>query len=113
MSYSKRLLINQIRFFSDKNFKDVLHDKSNKKFIYVIPESNSESFLKYDYINSKKWDLLYVETPPELRGKGIAKIVVEATLKYGMNKNLKFQATCPYVQYYIDNNPKYQHLFID
>ena len=34
---SKRILINQMRHFSDKRLKDVLHDKSNKKFVYFIP----------------------------------------------------------------------------
>ena len=37
MLCSKRILINQIRHFSDKRLKDVLHDKSNKKFVYFIP----------------------------------------------------------------------------
>ena len=56
---------------------EVKHDKENERFVAEI--EGHKAYLSYNVFNDII-DLSYAYTPPELRGRGIAKIVVEHAL---------------------------------
>jgi len=86
---------------------EVKHDKENDRFVAEI--EGHKAYLSYnvydDIIN-----LLYAYTPPELRGKGIAKIVVEYAFNYAKANNQKVIPTCSYVQAFVERNDNYKDI---
>lgn len=54
--------------------------------------------------------LVHTETDPELAGKGAASAVVEKTLHYLDDNNIKVHPFCPYVFAYIKKNPEWKRL---
>lgn len=49
-------------------------------------------------------------TPPKLRGRGLAGIVVKAALDFARAEKLKVVPQCWYVSQYMDTHPEYQDL---
>jgi predicted GNAT family acetyltransferase len=86
---------------------EVKHDKKNKRFVAEI--EGHESYLSYYFIDDII-DLTYAFTPPEIRGKGIAKVVVEYALNYAKANNLKVIPTCSYVKAIVERNDTYKNL---
>ena len=59
---------------------EVKQEKENERFVTEV--EGHKAYLSYN-VYDDKIDLSYAYTPPELRGKGIAKIVVEyASVSY-------------------------------
>jgi len=54
--------------------------------------------------------LTHTETPPELRGHGIASAVVGAALEFARAHALKVVKACPFVAWYIREHPDYENL---
>ena len=86
---------------------EVKNDKENERFVAEV--EGHKSYLSYLIINDKI-NLSSTFTPPELRGRGIAKIVVEHALKYARENNLKVIPTCSYVQAFVERNNNYKDL---
>ena len=86
---------------------EVKHDKKNKRFVAEI--EGYEAYLSYNVFDDII-DLTYAYTPPEIRGKGIAKIVVEYALNYAKANNLKVIPTCSYVKAIVERNDTYKNL---
>jgi len=86
---------------------EVKHDKENKCFVAEI--DGHKAYLSYNVFDDII-DLSYAFTPPELRGKGIAKIVVEYAFNYAKEKDLKVIPTCSYVQAFVERNDNYKNL---
>ena len=86
---------------------EVQHDKKNERFVAEI--EGYEAYLSYNVFDDII-DLTYAYTPPEIRGKGIAKIVVEYALNYAKANNLKVIPTCSYVQAIVERNDNYKNL---
>ena len=80
---------------------EVKHDKGSERFVAEV--EGHEAYLSYN-VYDDIIDLSYAYTPPELRGKGIAKIVVEYALKYAEENYLKVIPTCSYVQAFVERN---------
>ena len=86
---------------------EVKHDKENERFVSAV--EGYQAYLSYNVFDDKI-DLSYAYTPPELRGKGIAKIVVEYAFNYAKEKDLKVIPTCSYVQAFVERNDNYKNL---
>ena len=86
---------------------EVKHDKDSERFVTEV--EGYEAYLSYNLFNDKI-DLSYAYTPAELRGRGIAKIVVEHALNYAKENKLKVIPTCPYVQAFVERNNNYKDL---
>jgi predicted GNAT family acetyltransferase len=86
---------------------EVKHDKKNERFI--AENEGYKAHLSYQVFDDKI-DLAYVYTPPEIRGKGIAKIIVEYALSYARANNLKVIPTCSYVQAFVSRSDNYKNL---
>jgi len=54
--------------------------------------------------------LIHTESPPELRGHGVAQGLIEAVLIYARDHALTVKPYCPFVADYIKRHPGYQPL---
>lgn len=85
----------------------VKHDKENERFITEV--DGFEALLDYKR-KGDRIDFYHTYTPPELRGKGIAKVIVEFAFKYASENNLKVIPTCSYVQSFVERYKEYKDL---
>ena len=76
---------------------------------FVIYAEGKEVYVKFE-IKNNKMDLDHTYTNPELRGKGLAALVVRAALEFAKGNNLKVIPTCSYVRSFISKNEEYQEL---
>ncbi len=86
---------------------EVKHDKENERFVAEV--EGDKAYLSYNIINDKI-NFSSTFTPPEVRGKGIAKIIVEYAFNYAKENNLKVIPTCSYVRAFAERNDKYKDL---
>jgi len=86
---------------------EVKHDKENERFVTEV--EGDKAYLSYNIINDKI-DFSSTYTPPESRGKGIAKIIVEYAFNYAKENNLKVIPTCSYVKAFVERNDNYKDL---
>lgn len=86
----------------------VTHDKKNHKF--TITTDDLESYLSYKPEGKKIINFYSTYVPQELRGKGIAAILVEHGLQYAVKNKMHVIPSCSYVSTYIDRNEKYKEL---
>ena len=86
---------------------EVRHDKDNEQFVTEV--DNQKAYLSYN-ISGDEIDFYRTFTPVELRGRGIAKIVVEYAFNYAKENNLKVIPSCSYVQAFVEKYNKYKDL---
>lgn len=86
---------------------EVINDKQGSRFFMNVDEH--EVYVLYAE-DKNTIDLYSTYTPPQLRGQGLASVVVKSALEYAKEKNLKVIAGCWYVRKFIDENQEYQNL---
>ena len=74
----------------------VVHDEASGR--YVLEEGGEKVVLKYARPDAHTIDMQSTFTPPALRGRGLARIVVERALDDAAEAGLKVVPTCSYVR---------------
>lgn len=87
---------------------NIQHDQENHKFTVTI--EGSECYLNYNLPRSNVIDFYFTYVPGELRGRGIAALLVEEGLKYAEKNKLQVIPGCSYVNIYIHRHEKYIRL---
>lgn len=82
-----------------------LEVKYTSQVFYVKFEDNSKAYLKYS-IEGDKMYLIETYTPPQHRGKGVAKAMVDKAVEVATERNLKIVPICSYSVYYFLKNPQ-------
>jgi len=54
--------------------------------------------------------VIYVYTPPEFRGRGIATKLMEALVSYCKKNNMKIFPICPYAVSFFEKNTELKHM---
>ncbi|MEN2999825.1 MAG: GNAT family N-acetyltransferase [Acidilobaceae archaeon] len=73
---------------------------------YVKFSDGSKAFLRYS-VEGDKMALIETFTPPQHRGKGVAKLMVDKAVEVAMERGLKIVPICSYsVQYFMKNPDK-------
>lgn len=88
----------------------VIHDTESERFVATI--NGDEAYAAY----TLKDDIIKVYstfTPPHLRGRGIAKTIVENVFKYAKENNLKVNPICSYVKAFVSRNKEFYDLVKD
>ena len=49
-------------------------------------------------------DIWHTEVPPQARGQGIARLLVEAAMEWIAENNLNYKLSCSYVQSVVNRN---------
>ncbi len=86
----------------------IIHDRKNQMFTTTIDDS--ECYLRYNFPEKNVIDFYSTYVPGELRGKGIAALLVEEGLNYAEKNNLRVIPSCSYVSVYIQRNEKFKYL---
>jgi predicted GNAT family acetyltransferase len=74
------------------------HQSNNNRF--VLSKSGSECVLDYRLMeipSGQKVDFTHTYVPSELRGKGLAELLVEAGLAWAKEQGYEIEASCWYV----------------
>lgn len=88
--------------------QEVRHDMNQKRYWVEVSEKQW-AYLDYDLQNDTLW-ITHTFVPPELRGQGSGKILMERVLTTIEAQGLKVNPICSYAVHYIQRNPKWQHL---
>ncbi|MFZ1518949.1 MAG: GNAT family N-acetyltransferase [Ignavibacteriaceae bacterium] len=86
---------------------EVLNDKQGSRF--VLDVDGNEVYVLYAE-DKVTLDLYSTYTPPQIRGKGLASVVVKAALEYAKEKSLKVIPGCWYVRKFLEEHTEYQNL---
>jgi predicted GNAT family acetyltransferase len=76
-----------------------------------IADGGAIAFLTYR-MKDGAVEYLHSETPPELRGRGLAGALAKFALERDKAAGRKVIPTCPFVKTYIDRHPEYASLVV-
>lgn len=101
---------------------DVQHDPDASRF-HVPPEvidadtqhkmANMGTVLSYHQVGEKVLDFRSTLVPPHLRSHGVGTELVRHALDWARQEGYQVIPSCPFVAWFIDNNPEYQDLVAD
>lgn len=91
---------------------DIRHDPEAHKF-YAVLDQDGEAYLSYAEKDGETLDYRSTFVSPQLRGRGMGGFVVQAALEYARVNNKKVIPTCPFVQSFVDENPRYANLLTE
>ncbi|MCA9752489.1 MAG: N-acetyltransferase [Gemmatimonadetes bacterium] len=74
---------------------EVKHDTEAKRFVVAV--DGHDVFTQYRDVDADTVDFVSTFTPPELRGRGLARVVVEAGLAWARAQGREIQGSCWYV----------------
>jgi len=80
-----------------------LEVRYTSQVFYIKFEDGSKAYLKYS-IEGDRMLLIETYTPPQHRGKGAARAMVEKALEVARSKGLKVVPICSYAVYYFLKN---------
>ncbi len=89
---------NSVKFLPDK-----------RMFYLEMPGRKPENspHVLFHEIGAKQWDFDHTETPPELQGKGYARVVVEAAFEHCRKAGIDFSdSSCSYVHKLLKDTSK-------
>lgn len=90
-------------------FEDIPLIKNEEKRRFELEINGKYTFTNYgEYGNQIA--LVHTETEPELKGKGAASALVEKTLDYLEENNIKLLPFCPFVFAYIKRHPEWKRI---
>ena len=77
-------------------FSPIVHLEEKNQLQLLI---NDKDIAWISYVErGELWYLTHSEVPSQLRGKGAGKILVEKSLAYLEDKDIKFIAVCPFIK---------------
>jgi predicted GNAT family acetyltransferase len=92
-----------------EEYKDLLLIKNEKDNRFEMKVGEYIAFIKYKQVPGKII-LIHTEVSPEMEGKGAATAIIEKTLNYIEQNNLKLKTFCPLVTAYIKRHPEWKKL---
>lgn len=91
----------------DLNQLAIINNPTEHRFELTI----DGKFSKLDYIeDGKNFVITHVGVDPDLRGSGIAGRIVQVSLEYAQQRNLRVVPMCSYAAAYIRRHPEYAAL---
>jgi predicted GNAT family acetyltransferase len=88
----------------------VTDNKAIHKYEMIV--EGHRAFIDYK-INGNKIYLLHTEVDPELEGRGVARALVEKTLRDIEARGMKLVPLCTYVQHFLTRHPEWNRLLAD
>lgn len=87
---------------------DIVHDDANHKFVAVV--DGREAHLVYAVVDNETLDFRHTFVPPELRGRNLARQLVEQGFAYAREHHYRVIVTCSYVAKVVQQTPAYREL---
>ncbi|MCE4611333.1 MAG: N-acetyltransferase [Desulfurococcales archaeon] len=89
-----------------------LEVKYTSTVFYVKFPDGSKAFLRYK-IDDGRMELIETYTPPQHRGKGVARKMVEKALEVARERGLKIVPICSYAVYYFIKHPEAREMLAE
>lgn len=83
-------------------------EQDEKKFYMLV--DGYECVITYRMFDNRIMELPHTYVPPEIRGKGLAQIIIRHALEYAKQNDYQVIPSCWAVSTFIKRNPDYQHL---
>jgi hypothetical protein len=102
-------VIMQKKQYMEATFEDIplINNELSRQFEMVA--DNVKAKIEYD-LQKDRMFLVHTEVPPALAGKGAGNAIVEKTLHYLEENNLKLVPLCPFVAAYVKKHPEWKRL---
>jgi len=85
----------------------LVNNELSRQFEMVA--DNVKAKIEYE-LQKDRMFLVHTEVPPALAGKGAGNAIVEKTLHYLEENNLKLVPLCPFVAAYVKKHPEWKRL---
>jgi predicted GNAT family acetyltransferase len=95
-----------------EQYKDIPLVNNNALQRFELEVDGYTAFIEYK-ASGKQMILIHTEVPSELEGKGVGTAIVEKTLEYIENNQLKLVPLCPFVITYLKRHPDWNRLLSD
>ena len=89
---------------SSSQVNQVHHDQEGQ--IFTLDIDGHRAYLKYYTLSPDTVNLASTVVPPELGGKGVAKILADAAFSWAVDNKLKMKLSCWYLSGYLKRHPK-------
>lgn len=83
-------------------------ETENKGKFYIEENGKQIALMTYKKSGEDKIVIDHTEVDESLQGEGIGNDLVEASVKYARENDLKIVATCPFAKKVIDETPEFQ-----
>lgn len=88
---------------------EIRHDENTRRYTAVTTDDGKEvGLLTYRPVSDGVIDFTHTFVPPEQRGRGIADKLVEHALDETLQRGLRFQASCWFVDVVARRNERYK-----
>ncbi|ADI31711.1 acetyltransferase-like protein [Staphylothermus hellenicus DSM 12710] len=94
-----------------RKMSDILEIKHTSRVIYARLPDNSKAFIRYRVENGVM-KLVETYTPPQHRGKGVAKKLMQYAIELAKKNNWLVEPICSYSIYYFIKYPEHRELLI-
>ncbi len=88
-------------------------ETENKGKFYIEENGKQLALMTYKKSSEDKIIIDHTEVDESLQGEGIGNDLVEASVKFARENNLKIVATCPFAKKVIDETPEFQKILAD
>jgi predicted GNAT family acetyltransferase len=94
------------------NYNDIplIRNEEDGRFEMVV--NGHFSFILYEMMKDNIINLYHTEVDPALAGKGISNVLVQRTLEYCRQNDLRVLPTCPFITGYILRHPEWQSITV-
>ena len=86
----------------------ITHTNNERQGEFVAFEGEERvGYISYEWVDNNCFAILHTVVSPEHKGKGIAKILLDAAADYARNHNKKIKDVCSFVTVQFERNDKY------
>lgn len=90
-------------------YQDIELVNNKKAGSFELTIEGKRSFINYNQMKDTYY-LLHTEVPESQQGKGVAEAIVEKTLSYLEDHQLKMVPSCSYIQVFLKRHPEWNKL---
>ncbi|WP_315516899.1 GNAT family N-acetyltransferase [Hoylesella shahii] len=86
----------------------ITHTNNERQGEFVAFEGDERvGYISYEWVDNNCFAILHTVVSPEHKGKGIAKILLDAAADYARKHNKKIKDVCSFVTVQFQRNDKY------
>ncbi|MBF1575759.1 GNAT family N-acetyltransferase [Hoylesella shahii] len=87
----------------------ITHTNNERQGEFVAFEGDERvGYISYEWVDNNCFAILHTVVSPEHKGKGIAKILLDAAADYARKHNKKIKDVCSFVTVQFERNDKYK-----
>jgi uncharacterized protein len=83
---------------------EVRHEETEHRFVATV--DGVDAYLLYAPLGDGRVDFRSTYSPPELRGRGVAAVIVKKALEWARGEELEVVPSCSYVQRYLERETR-------